>query len=156
VDGPRYWDLRLCGHLRCCDDDRSRWHAPEMACGDSRNSAPIFSDRAPAESAERAIYRNPRLQPTTKLLFVRQDLSVSMVVYHLHDMYPAPAKDRLGRTGRGVLLIALGAIGLYTLFRPSPGMMRPDNQVQFATMLLVPLALAIWGVVIIVNGLRRH
>jgi hypothetical protein len=115
-----------------------------------------FRQLAPAESAERAIYRNPRLQPTTKLLFVRQDLSVSMVLYHLHDMYPAPAKDRLGRTGRGVLLIALGAIGLYTLFRPSPGMMRPDNQVQFATMLLVPLALAIWGVVIIVNGLRRH
>jgi hypothetical protein len=54
-----------------------------------------------------------------------------------------------------VLLVALGAVGLYTLFRPSPGMMRPDNQVQFATMFLVPLALAIWGVVIILNGLRR-
>jgi hypothetical protein len=71
-------------------------------------------------------------------------------------MHPAPAKQRPSRAGRGVLLVALGAIGLYTLFKPSPGMMRPDNQIQFATMFLVPLALAIWGVVIIVNGLRRH
>jgi hypothetical protein len=71
-------------------------------------------------------------------------------------MEPATSKRKSGRTGRGVLLVAIGAIGLYTLLKPSPTMMRPANQVQFATMFLVPLALAIWGVVIIVNGLRRQ
>jgi hypothetical protein len=34
-------------------------------------------------------------------------------------------------------------------------MMRPDNGIQLATMFLAPVALAIWGVVIIIEELRR-
>jgi hypothetical protein len=70
-------------------------------------------------------------------------------------MHPAPDKRRPGRSGRGVLLVVLGAIGLFSLFRPSHGMMRPDNGIQLATMFLAPVALAIWGVVIIIDELRR-
>lgn len=68
----------------------------------------------------------------------------------------SPQKRRPIRTGLGILLMVLGADGLYTLFRPAPGMMRPDNSTEFAVMLLVPLAVAIWGVVMIATSVRRQ
>jgi hypothetical protein len=71
-------------------------------------------------------------------------------------MPPASAKRKPIHTGLGVLLLVLGANGLYALFKPSPGMMRPDNHLQFAVMFLVPLGFGIGGVMIIVNGLRRQ
>jgi predicted phage tail protein len=68
----------------------------------------------------------------------------------------APAKRRPSRVGIGVLMLIFGAISLVTLFRPSPGMMEPDNGVQFATMLLVGVALALGGVAIMVSGFQRR
>lgn len=68
----------------------------------------------------------------------------------------APAKRRPNRIGIGALMLIFGAISLITLYRPSPGMMAPDNGVQFATMLVVGLSLALGGVAIMVSGFRRR
>ena len=60
------------------------------------------------------------------------------------------------RIGLGVALIVVAIYSLVTTLHPTPGMERANNGGELVGMLFVPFALAVCGVWLVLEGMRRR